>query len=382
MLLECDGVSMAIPSPAQGLPALVYYKPPLVMAGQNDAEMQRFSALFRVIKPIPLVDRTGEVRFPLHLKPLFPMPPLRTETRSFEDIANTRASEIMARAEALDCDIYVMWSGGIDSTLILVTFLKTATPAQLQRIVVLLSEDSISEAPDFYRQFICGKLRMESAQLFPYLLGTRHLFVSGEHADQLFGSDIIGKLMTRAGNAIIHKPYSRDVMRTQFSGKDARPEDVETCLDLFEFLASKAPIPIETNFHFLWWLNFNLKWQSVFLRTLSYLAPRNISGMNADYVRERYLPFFVTEDFQQWSLNNPDKRIKDSWNTYKWVAKDIIFAFTGDEGYRRYKVKRGSLFFIILRKFSWNFMDENFKLMQQIDVNAYRQPAFEPWRKG
>ena len=222
---------------------------------------------------------------------------------------------------------------------------------------------------------------MESAQLFPYLLGTKHLFVSGEHADQLFGSDIIGKLMVRVGNGVIHQPYNRGLLARFFNPDGDLTAETEICLDLFEFLASKAPIPIETNYHFLWWLNFNLKWQSVFLRTLAYLAPRNLAGMTADYVRERYLPFFVTEDFQQWSLNNPDNRIKDTWNTYKWVAKDIIFDFTGDEGYRRYKVKRGSLFFIILRKSSWNFIDEDFKLMHEIDVNAYRQRAFEPWRR-
>lgn len=359
--------------------SLIYYKPSALLEGQNDPEARRFSALFNVIKPIPLVDRTGEVTFPFRLKPLFPMPKLRKETRSFEELSNQRAADLMAQAEALDCDIYVMWSGGIDSTLVLISFLKTCTPEQLKRIVVLLSEDSIAEAPDFYRTSICGQLRMESAQLFPYLLASRHLFVSGEHADQLFGSDLVGKLMNASGNAIIHQRYSRDVMRTLFNPLGELTSQTETCLDLFEFLAGKAPIPIETNFHFLWWLNFNLKWQSVFLRTLSYVAKRNSGAISEDYVASRYQPFFVTEDFQQWSLNNPDKRIEDSWNTYKWVAKDIIFAFTGDEGYRRYKVKRGSLFFIILRKNAWNFIGDDFSLMQTIEPGKWRQPAHEPW---
>lgn len=368
--------------PGAGPPPLIYYRPHLLGEGQLDASYQRFAALFRVIKPIPFVDRTGTVEFPVRLKALFPMPPLRRETRSFEEIADARAREILAKAEARDCDIHVMWSGGIDSTLILVTFLKIATPAQLRRIVVLMSEDSITEAPDFYASFICGRLRMLSAQLFPYLLGGRHLFVSGEHADQLFGSDLVGKLMASAGDAVIHHRYDRALMARFFRENDPTPEEIETCLDLFEFLAGKAPIPIETNFHFLWWLNFNLKWQSVFLRTLSYIAERNAGGLNASYVQEQYLPFFATEDFQQWSLNNLDKRICEDWNSYKWVAKDIIYAFTGDEGYRRYKIKRGSLFFIILRKHSWNFIDSDFHLRQQIDAGAYRQPAVEPWRKA
>ena len=359
---------------------LLYYKPALVLRAIEGPDVDRFSGLFRVLKPIPLVDRTGAVDFPLRLKPLFPMPALRRETRSFEELCHERAREILARAEALDVDIYVMWSGGIDSTLILVTFLTLATPEQLRRIVVLLSEDSIAEAPDFYRAYICGKLRMESAQLFPYLLGTKHLFVSGEHNDQLFGSDMVGKLMVKMGNEVIHRRYDRGLLERFWNPEGQKDAEAAHCIDMFEHLARQAPVPIETNFQFLWWLNFNLKWQSVFLRTLSYVAARNVGGITRDYVENRYLPFFVTEPFQQWSLNNPDRKIRDRWSSYKWVCKDLIYAFTGDENYRRHKVKRGSLFFIILRKESWHFMTGDYRLHRSLDVGRFRQPAREPFR--
>lgn len=352
---------------------LIYYKPHLLTLDRNEPRERLFLDLFDVIKSIPFVDRTGFADFPIRLKPLFPMPTLREERRDFEAIANARAREILDRAVALDVDIYVMWSGGIDSTLVICSLLKLASPAEVKRIVVLLSEDSIAEAPEFYAKHICGRLRMESAQLFPYLLASPHLFVTGEHADQLFGSDLVGRMMTKLGKGVIHQPYSRDAMTALFVEEPELAEPTSACLDLFEFLASKAPIPIETNFLFLWWLNFNIKWQSVYLRTLSYIAVRNRPNLTAEYVAERYLPFFCTEPFQQWSLNNPDKRIRDSWNSYKWVAKDIIFSFTGDEGYRRHKVKRGSLFFIILRKSSVNFMDDAFNLFHTVDTAYYRR---------
>ena len=63
------------------------------------------------------------------------------------------------------------------------------------------------------------------------------------------------------------------------------------------------------------------------------------------------------------------------------VSTSFSFAFTGDEGYRRHKVKRGSLFFIILRKSAWDFIGDDFSLMDTTEPAAWRQPAREPWFK-
>ncbi|MCA3129477.1 MAG: hypothetical protein IOD10_21505 [Rhodocyclaceae bacterium] len=245
---------------------------------------------------------------------------------------------------------------------------------QKKRIHVLMSEDSIAEAPDFYERHICGKLRMGSAQLFPYLLGSRHIFVSGEHSDQLFGSDMIGKLIVRNGIGVVHKPYDRGLLTAFFDPEGKISGDTEFCLDMFEYLAAKAPVPIETNFHFLWWINFNLKWQSVFLRTLSYTAERNKTALSAAYVDEHFVPFFNTEEFQLWSMNNLDKRMSGDWSTYKWVAKDIIFEFTKDDSYRRNKVKKGSLFFIILRKLAWKYIWSDYSLARKADLQSLYRP--------
>jgi len=143
---------------------------------------------------------------------------------------------------------------------------------------------------------------------------------------------------------------------------------------MLEYLASKAPVPIETNFHFLWWINFNLKWQSVFLRTLSYTAERNKTALSAAYVDEHFVPFFNTEEFQLWSMNNLDKRMSGDWSTYKWVAKDIIFEFTKDDSYRRNKVKKGSLFFIILRKLAWKYIWSDYSLARKADLQSLYRP--------
>jgi hypothetical protein len=57
----------------------------------------------------------------------------------------------------------VCWSGGIDSTCILVGLMKFVDP---KNITVLLTEDSIKENPYFYKQFIENKISTQSLDLF------------------------------------------------------------------------------------------------------------------------------------------------------------------------------------------------------------------------
>jgi len=66
---------------------------------------------------------------------------------------------------------------------------------------------------------------------------------------------------------------------------------------------------------------------------------------------------FDTEEFQLWSMNNPDSKIKDTMTSYKWPAKDYIFDYTKDSNYRDTKLKVGSLRIGSIKC----AIDENFK---------------------
>jgi hypothetical protein len=354
---------------------LYYYARALTGENEVQPDLLLFKKMFRAMnRMVAFVDRSNTVRLPIRTRCLFPIPSYAAISDTFEDICNERAVTLLRHAEALGIDIYVFWSGGIDSTLVLISLLKNASEVQKRSIVVLCSEDSITENPNFYRDHLCGKLRMDSAIMFPYLLGSKHLIVNGEHNDQLFGSDMVGKLIVRHGNGVIHQRYNRPLFREFF---DERVNDLATTdfyLDLFEQLTEAAPIPITTNFTFLWWLNFCLKWQDVFMRSLTYTAPRQVPRLDAHYVENNYAPFFCTEKFQLWSLSNPDKRIRDSWKTYKWICKDIIYDYTKDADYRDNKVKKASLCFLFLQNGSYNFIDDAMKFDRQIELSQFYDP--------
>ncbi len=356
---------------------LLYYSP-LVAASQENfglAGIQKFSSFYRFFSSsVVVIDRTDTIRTPFHTKSVFPIPALRKSTSTFGELCNERAQFLLKHAEGIGAPLYVLYSGGIDSTLVLISLLKNATPEQKKNIVVLLSNSSIVENPHFYRDHIHGKLQVQSSGMFWHLLGTVPVIVGGEHNDQLFGSDRLGDLIHMFGSSVIHAPYSRD---TFFSYLNASLSDATLAnfwLDTFERLKNASPIPIATNADFLWWINFSLKWQSVFFRTLSYTSKRRAHEISEEYIKTRYFQFYGTDDFQIWSLNNPDKKIKDSWNTYKWPCKDIIYDYNKDASYRDTKTKHGSLFALMKQRDSYNFITDELRMYPTLDPTLYHQP--------
>jgi len=333
----------------------------------------RYTAKLFSLGLAPL-DRTGSITYPIRMKLIAPMPALRPMKKSFEEICNERALEILARAEKLGAPIYTFWSGGIDSTLVLISLLKNATPEQKKNIVVMMTEESIAEYPDFYRDHVYGKLRTDSSMMFPYMLGSNALITSGEQNDQLFGFDSIGKLILKFGSSILHKPYEQDTFRQLFNDAGKEPALTELFLQNFEKIMRAAPVPITTHFEYLWWINFSQKWQNSYLRMLTCVAPRNTPKITKEYMDMRYVSFYGTDDFQLWSMQNNDKKIKDEWRTYKWTCKDIIYDYTKDKDYRDNKTKRGSLRYVIVQQESFGFIDENFKFYRDLDASKFYVP--------
>jgi hypothetical protein len=320
------------------------------------------------------VDRSGVIRFPVQTTSVFPLPKMRAFTRSYEDVCDGRAWELLLRAERRDVALYVFWSGGVDSTCLLVSLLKNASPAQKERIVVVMSEGSIAEYPEFYLKHIRGKLRRESAVLFPYLLGTKNLIVNGELNDQLFGSDVLTQMANQFGYWVVHEPYNRNVFFEFFMQKmDGDEETARLHINLFEELCANAPIKLKTNFHVFWWFNFTMKWQTVYMRVLSFASERTVGALSKEYMETYYAAYYNTDAFQLWSMNNIDERVKDSFRSYKWPAKQLIYGFTKDADYRDNKLKRGSLLYLMMQHSPYNFIDEHYGFHRAIPSDEFYQ---------
>jgi len=355
---------------------LVYYNPYAVVNkfDKDFPGMDRFSQFFKIYNMrMMLSDRTDTIDLPIRTKTLFPLPKFKRTNETLEEICDRRALELLERAEKCGVRIYVLWSGGVDSTLVLVSLLKNATNAQKNSLIVLLSEESITEYPYFYENHIRGRLNMEPTAIFPFVLGTKDIVTNGELGDQIFGSPFSTQaLMRMFGNSIIHEPYKKNILFEFYNAKTKDKEVTDFYLSLFNKLMLAAPVKITTYFDYFWWLLFVLEWQACFMRILQFTREENIKNITQEYISTNLAPFFGTEDFQMWSMNNLDKRIKDtSWDSYKWPSKDIIYNFTKDLNYYEQKGKEPSVSIWRQRTNQYNFIDESMKLHHELDTEKY-----------
>lgn len=282
------------------------------------------------------VDRSGALPSPgLRMQVLDPIPDASGFTTGFADVCHRRARQLLDE----DREIALFWSGGIDSTGALAALLMQAGPADRDRLHIFLRPRSIGEYPAFFDSHVrqlnhtvmegpgADGYRNGPGRTFSSDVGAvlsqqarRRLVVTGEHGDQLFGS------MALAENPDwIGQPPDRFLERPEFT---AHREEIEQ-------LNSACPVPVDTIDAMLWWWNFAVKWQEITFRSLSDLdEPSSFANIRH---------FYQTDDFQRWSIANPDLKIRDSLESYKWPAKDFIYDFTGDADYRDHKIKVGSL---------------------------------------
>jgi hypothetical protein len=311
---------------------------------QNVPGGQNFSDYFRIFSQnISAIDRTNILKFPLKTKvlPFMRLPKMIEFNKSFGDICDERAEFLMHRVKHDGRKLAVMYSGGIDSTAILCSLLKNCSKEDLKNhVVVLLSHVSINENPNFYYDHVVKYFECVSSYRFPLFLGNDdYMFISGENADQLFGSQVVGEYSKMYSYSDMKKPIGevKDRIINWMGTKVKSRKDAEYWFDRLKQIVDAAPIPIDTAYKFFWWVNFTTKWQSVYVRILAF-------AQNQDNIKleDNYTTFFSTTDFQLWALNNSDTIMADVPSMSKSIAKQYILDYNGDESYLL-KPKIGSL---------------------------------------
>lgn len=283
----------------------------------------------------PLFDRTKTLKSGIELEILDSLDDVEKTNLSFGEICNARAEFICRKAITENKEIQVLWSGGIDSTLALVALYKVLEKTnETNRLEILLSEESITEYQNFFADIIKPKLNFTkfSPPLYDYL-NQNKIIVTGEHGDQIFGSD---KAKYHVLTKQAFRPY-KEILPFVIARKLGSNKNVGQIIEYLAPQIEKSPVKIETLYDFLWWMNFSMKWQHVSLRLINSAAG---SDLRLD---ENVIHFFSRKDFQNWSISNHERKIKKTWNSYKYVAKQYIYEFHGDTNYLHNKEKEQSL---------------------------------------
>lgn len=318
---------------------------------------------------VGLVDRASGIDMPFNLKiyPGFEMPSLKNVTfnLTYEDCCNEQAQHIIAKSKLLNKPITVLYSGGIDSTLVLISLMKNLDPSEYRdRITVALSIDSMIENPNFYHKHIRNQFNIISSDNIGSLLNGKSIVVGGEHNDQLFGSDIIGSIYRETDFSDIHKPYTREFITSWFVKKGLTVKAANVWFDLLDYqIKTKAECNVTTNYQFFWWYNFCFKWQNVFFRILTVIDKNKRDIITQEFINDNFLHFYSSKSFQLWSMTNSDKKMLENWNSYKIESKKVIFDFNKDEDYFINKVKIGSLYKLFIQKDTAEAIDSDFNII-------------------
>lgn len=351
---------------------LYYFNPLAIVNGSHRRDVQSWAKLYGLIgHAVGMNDRTEQFKQPVR-QSIFPaceLPVLVDTGLTYSECCDRRADELYKLSESTGKPLGIMWSGGIDSTLIMVSFLRRYSLADLQqRVKVIISAESKTENPEFYKNYILPNFEFVNSEHTPWLFDGSIILVTGEFNDQLFGSDLMKTYIANCGSTSLSSPYDRD---TVFAYTNTRINDDKvsnTLIDAVEAAAVTYGIIIEKISDFFWWYNFCFKWQGVYFRMYALAAPKLFANVNQEWNAIHMQHFYHTDYFQLWSIYHPEVRIISDWKNYKLAAKTDIFEFDKNYDYFKNKIKRASLYTIFGQR----------KLLDGIDHTFAPVPVISP----
>lgn len=336
-------------------------------------EGQWYLNVYKKVLPNRLVTRNGiwTTPWPQELIPKFQMPEYDpTFNKSFEQVTDENAIRIRDRIRQGE-KFAVMYSGGIDSTVVLASLIKNLSQEELESVTVMCSGESMIENPVFYRQFIHDKLKTLDSSKYKYddMINLGLTPITADEGDCIFGT-IIGLNMYNNFDALLDKisgpvkenlrPLKNKItdpsvhysefkeLIIQYLNIPSDPNFGRILYDKYDYNVKTATVPVHSLHDFFWWLIFNVKYLNCSVRGAIYYN----DTMDCNTVMHRIVNWFNDEDYQRWSManNNNGTKIKGSILSYKSVAKDYIYSVDNNEWYWKFKTKLESMWNISNRQ--------------------------------
>lgn len=279
-----------------------------------------------------VTSRVHQLDTPWSLAPtVCPIPKITSGLIPFDQVLDQIMDQFQQRVRQSGRPVYVAWSGGIDSTTILVSMLKTFDSDLLRDLVVICDQGSINENAYFYHNFIKDRLNTVESDQFEITVQNHDkiIFVDGEIGNQIFvTSPIMTMLEYRRRWDLLDQPWRSLKDLTELTA-DTGPFATQLIMDSIEH----APIPIETGFDFLWWTGFNFKFDDCLLRKIPQYT-RNLDAQQSRHFWEHSLfrPF-AQPSMQVWAMLSKDLRRESLKTTVKYQAKKYIHEFDHNDFY-------------------------------------------------
>jgi hypothetical protein len=281
-----------------------------------------------------LVDRTQSIPHVLDIDYTYsPIPKKTNFSLDFNTIVKQRCLELLSTGNQIN----VAWSGGIDSTFVLLSLYHYANDPK--QVKVYATYNSIIESGDLFDKFIKNRMLYSirvNTTAFNNFNERDCIYVTGAMSNQLFtpglsynkSRDIL--LDFKDSNFTgVHDEYN------EFLAKNAntcyKQLLTDECLEFLTPSILNSPKPINTLQDLRWYTIFNYTWYNV--------LTNNLIGLEPDIIKTVYA-FFNTEDFQLWSIYNNDVSTKTGdYSDDRWQLREAISEYTGNSYYSSNKKK-------------------------------------------
>lgn len=316
-------------------------------------------------------DRSKKFTFPIHtyIPDQFLIPEYSKSSFTYDECCFRRAKEIVTIQEKTDLPIRLLYSGGIDSSVVLASFIEILGIKEAsKRIKVEMNQDSINENPLMWYKIILPNFDIINSTCgYSNCDYGNWLYVTGELNDQLFGAEIQQDFENWNGQYSLNKKIDLTLLTNFFI--QTKNIDYKSALVLSQMLIDNlksCPTHQNNIWDLFWWYNFTWKWMYVYFRF--FLFFKNENKINQLWLKNNYFPFFDTVDYQQWSMNSKEEKHHKSFDSYKFVAKNFVSKFLKSKDFMT-KSKKKSLPKIIFLRSKTNAITKNFEIYENIDIH-------------
>jgi hypothetical protein len=319
-------------------------------------------------KPQRFISRNGEwsLPWPQDIIPGFEMPEYDANySRSFNDISDERAREIGELITSQNKKFTVMYSGGLDSTVVMTALIKNLTQEQLKNVSVCANSHSLVENPLFWKKFIWGKFKIFDSSFHKYddIIEMGNHPITADEGDCIFGTmsflDLqqnydyyltqvssesrlrLASIKDKITSGDVHYSEYKDILIKYWSIPE-NPQLGQSWYDKFDKNIKTATVPVYSLHDYFWWVLFNLKFQSCSIRLALYLNDRVDYG---ETINKWAVNWFGSTAYQKWSMtnNNNGEKIEFGPTTYKMASRKYIYDLDKNDWYYFFKLKLGSL---------------------------------------
>ena len=297
-----------------------------------------------------IVDRTQTIRQPWLMHVCRPWITPTAKSLDLEQCFEKRVGELSCNGQTVN----LFWSGGIDSTAMVVGFLKHCkNPAQIR---VLYSTASQKEHPGFYLllKTIPGIELVEFSGDVYLKQNLDGVFVSGDGSDDLTAS-LDWSFFEAHGWEVLHRPW-----KTFFYEHTHKSAFVDFCEQWFA-LSGRC---IDTILEARWWFYTAAKIQKF---------PSSLAAAIHEH-QPFPIGFFDCYEFEHYMWNNLNLIIPNkNYSSYKQFLKDYIFYFDGDSRYKKNKQKENSGQLVLFKEKKIILQDQRY-IMLLADGTRVRTP--------